>query len=421
MSLERVFEASWTLRQLRSEPLGELLEDFCDWLLEQGFSRNHIRRHLANVGHLNRWLCEEGRKCTDGLSRRDIEGFWEAYPGRCRNRGPLEDHLQQVRYSIHRFVEYLSQKGLFDPLPASPVYQPLLDSYLAWMREHQHAADVTLVNRRHNVKRFLESLGTVATPDGMSQLTAEGVESFFLDCASAMSYSARHSMQSALRTFLRFCFHEGYVPQGLDHAVPRLRTYKLSRVPHGLSEAQTQAVMESVDRDTDVGRRDYAILTMLHTYGVRGGQVRALQLNDIRWPQDQILFRATKGGKDSLLPLTTHVGETLLDYLQNARPRSAFPEVFLICRAPYRPMAGSGTLSSIVAKYIRRAGIEAASKGSHNFRHALATRMVADGHPFKAVADVLGHRHLSTTFIYTKVDFHALSQVALEWPQEVAS
>ena len=172
MSLERVFEASWTLRQLRSEPLGTLLEDFCEWLLEQGFSRYAIRRHLANVGHLNRWLCEEGRKCTDGLSRRDIEGFWEAYPGRCRNRGPLEDHLQQVRPSIHRFVEYLSQKGLFDPLPASPVYQPLLDGYLAWMREYQHVGELTLEKRRHDVKRFLESLGTVATPEGLSQLTA---------------------------------------------------------------------------------------------------------------------------------------------------------------------------------------------------------------------------------------------------------
>jgi site-specific recombinase XerD len=300
------------------------------------------------------------------------------------------------------------------------VYQPLLDGYLAWMRDYQHVAELTLVKRRHNVKRFLESLGTVATPEGLSQLTAEGIESFFLDDASEMGYSARRSMQAALRTFLRFCFHEGYVPQGLDHAVPTLRTYKLARVPHGLSEVQAQVVVESVDRDTDVGRRDYAMLTMLHTYGVRRGQVRALQLNDIRWSQDQILFRATKGGKDSLLPLTPKVGETLLDYLQNARPRSAFPEVFLTCLAPYRPMAAN-TLSAIVSKYIHRAGIKAASKGCHNFRHALATRMVADGHPFKAVADVLGHRNLSTTFIYTKVDFHALSQVALEWPQEVAS
>jgi site-specific recombinase XerD len=171
----------------------------------------------------------------------------------------------------------------------------------------------------------------------------------------------------------------------------------------------------------EVGRRDYAILTMLHTYGVRGAQVRALQLNDIRWSHDQILFRATKGGKDSLLPLTPPVGESLLDYLQNARPCSAFPEVFLTCRAPHHPLLESSSLSEIIRRHIRAAGIEVPSKGAHAFRHAFATRMVAEGHSFKAVADVLGHRCLSTTFIYTKVDFNALSQVALEWPEEAGS
>lgn len=59
------------------------------------------------------------------------------------------------------------------------------------------------------------------------------------------------------------------------------------------------------------------------------------------------------------------------------------------------------------------------SKGSHAFRHGFATRMVNKGHSLKEVADVLGHRHLSTTFIYTKVDFNALQQVALDWPVEV--
>jgi site-specific recombinase XerD len=78
-------------------------------------------------------------------------------------------------------------------------------------------------------------------------------------------------------------------------------------------------------------------------------------------------------------------------------------------------------LSEIVRRHIRAAGLEVPSKGSHAFRHGFATRMVAEGHPLKAVADVLGHRYLSTTFIYTKVDFNALSQVPLEWPEEVSS
>ncbi|MFQ5923811.1 MAG: tyrosine-type recombinase/integrase, partial [Anaerolineales bacterium] len=69
--------------------------------------------------------------------------------------------------------------------------------------------------------------------------------------------------------------------------------------------------------------------------------------------------------------------------------------------------------------HIGAMGIDIPSKGSHAFRHGFATRMVAKGHSLKAIADVLGHRHLSTTFIYTKVDFHALKEVALEWPEEV--
>jgi integrase/recombinase XerD len=97
------------------------------------------------------------------------------------------------------------------------------------------------------------------------------------------------------------------------------------------------------------------------------------------------------------------------------------PEVFMTCRAPYLPFRQSNALSVIVRRRIRAVGLELPSQGAHVFRHAFATRMVADGHPLKAVADVLGHRYLSTTFIYTKVDFNALSQVALDWPQEASS
>jgi integrase len=158
---------------------------------------------------------------------------------------------------------------------------------------------------------------------------------------------------------------------------------------------------------------------LLYTYGVRGGQVRALSLEDINWAQNQILFKASKNGKDSLLPLTDEVGKALLDYLQKSRPAFSCPHVFLTSRAPYHPLPHSSSLSAIVDRRIRAAGIQIPSKGAHAFRHCFATRMLQKDHCLKAIADVLGHRHLGTTFIYTKVDFNALRQVALEWPQEV--
>lgn len=418
MALELVLECPQTIEKLRGGPLGKLLDEFCDWLLEHGFARFTVRNHLANVSHLNEYLAARNRAGWQTLSARDVERFLREYSLKAQNRGPSEYHLCRVRFSVNRFIEYLRASDLFEPSVITVLYQSLRDAYLRWMRDDQHAAAGTIEIRSRSISQFLEWLGPQATPHGCSQLTAETVEHFFLSYAQKMGPSARRSMQSALRTFLRFCIHQGYVQQPLDRAVPTLRTYKLATVPRGLTDAQALKVLHGINRNCDVGRRDYAICQLLYTYGVRGGQVRALRLEDIDWAENQILFRASKQGKDALLPFTAQVGESLLDYLYNARPPAKDPHVFLTSRAPYHPLVDANALSAMVERHLRAADIEVTSKGAHAFRHGFATRMLREGHSLKAIADVLGHRHLATTFIYTKVDFNSLQQVALQWPEE---
>ena len=421
MALESVFVCSRTLGKLRSGPLGKLLDGYCDWLLGYGFSRSTTRKHLTNVSHLNGYLDAQKVAGRQTLSAKDVSEFLKKHPLRVRSRGPSDNHLGRLRWSINRFVQYLRRLQLFDSSVESAIFQPLLDSYLRWMRDYQYAAPGTLEIRSHSLGQFLQWLGPQATAEGMSELTCETVERFFLSYAQRMGRSARRSMQSALRTFCRFCLHQGYVQRQLDGAVPTLRTYKLATVPRGLTDEQARKVLDNINRGSNAGRRDYAICRMLYTYGVRGGQVRALRLQDIDWALDRIHFKALKHGKDSLLPLTDEVGQSLLDYLQNARPPSAYQEVFLTTRAPYHPLPNPSTLSSIVSRHIHAAGINSHSKGAHVFRHGFATRMLQKGHSLKEVADVLGHRYLGTTFIYTKVDFNALKQVGLAWPREVTT
>jgi len=419
MALELVFECPRTLRSLRVGPLGKLLGGFCNWLLSHGYRRGTIRTHLSNVSHLNKHLASQRSGFSGSLSSKDIDGFFKAYSLVCRSRGGLEGHVRRVRFSINRFIDHLREFELFDPSSGQEIYQPLLEAYLNWMRHYQHASEGTLGVRCHSISQFLEWLGPDATPEGLSKLSSDRIEDFFISYVQSMGCSARRSMQSALRTFLRFCLHSGYVEQSLEYAVPTLRTYKLATVPRGLTDTQAQQVLRCINRNSHAGQRDYAIVLLLYTYGVRGGQVRALRLEDINWEQNQILFKALKHGKDSRLPLTPEVGESLLDYLQKSRPSYSYPHVFLTSRAPYHPFPHSSSLSAIVERCIQAAGIELPSKGAHAFRHCFATRMLHKGHSLKEIADVLGHRHLGTTFIYTKVEFHALRQVALEWPQEV--
>lgn len=191
------------------------------------------------------------------------------------------------------------EQGLFDPIPQDEIFQPLLDSYREWRQHYQHAAAGTLALRAQYLTVFLRHLGPEATPQGLVTLRPESVEAFFLAYAQKVGKAARRSMQSALRTFFRFCLHQGYVREPLDLAVPTLRTYKLASVPRGLTEVQARQVLQGIDRMSAVGWRDYAIVQLLFTtYGVRGGQVRALRLDQIDWAQNWILFAASKGGKD---------------------------------------------------------------------------------------------------------------------------
>ncbi len=420
MSLEFAFKALPTLEKYRSGPLGKYMDGFCGWLSNQGFSRHTIRVHLVNISYLNDFLKGKKQQKTGVLLANDVESFFKAYPSLARNRGPYNQHDKRIQWALNRFVKYLKEIGKFESHSIHNVYQSILEDYLQWMSDYRHIAEGTLKIRRHSITQFLEWLGSKATHKGISKITPEVIERFYLVYAKTVGSSVRQSMQTALRTFFRFCLQKGIIQHPLHNAVPTLRTYKLATVPRGLSNDQALKILDCVNRKTDVGRRDYAILQLLYTYGVRGGQIRSLQFTDIQWTKKQILFKAAKRGKACLLPLTIDVGNSLLEYLQTSRPDYNYQEVFLTSKAPYHALNQSQVLSAMVRYYTIKAGIDIASKGTHAFRHCFATRMVQADQPLKSIADVLGHRYLSTTFIYTKVDFNALKQVALEWPQEVS-
>lgn len=420
MTLEQVFENPLVLSKLRDGPLGGRMDGFCDSLREGGFSRSTVRKHLSNISHLNAYIGTRNQVDGQMLSAQAVCEFLRDYPSRARNRGPLDRHIAGVKASVNRLVDYLRASGCFEALAETVIYQPLLQRYLKWLEEYQHAAAGTIERRAHSVGQFLRWMGPQATPQGCSELTSETVEHFFLTYAKSKGRSARRSMQAALRTFFRFCLQQGYIQLPLDRAVPTLRCYKLATVACGLSDKQALKLLQCIDRYSHAGRRDYAICQLLYSYGVRGGQVRALRIEDIDWAGSQILFRALKHGKDTLLPLTRAVGTSLLDYLHKSRPCCQDPHLFLTLRAPYHALKSSSVLSNRIECHIRAAGIEIACKGAHAFRHGFATRMLATGHSLKAIADVLGHRHLGSTFIYTKVDFEHLKQVALPWPGELS-
>jgi integrase/recombinase XerD len=294
---------------------------------------------------------------------------------------------------------------------------PLLAQYLDFLRDQQGVSQATIVIRRLAVRRFRQFLCRRLTPSQLRQLSAKRIHDYIIRHSSGLTRASRKHLTSSLRSFLRFAHVRGYLPRDLVDAVPVLATWRLAHLPRGLSWEQVQLLLKAPDRRTAVGRRDYAMLLLVATYGVRIGQVTALTRHDIHWHEQTIAFAPSKGGKPLKFPLEKSVAQALLAYLRRDRGPAPFDEVFLTIRGARRPLGVNNHLGAALKTYYRRAGIRASVIGTHAIRHAVATRLLEKGASIKTIADLLGHRDIGTTYIYTKVDLTQLRTLAGQWPE----
>jgi site-specific recombinase XerD len=316
-------------------------------------------------------------------------------------------------------MEFLRQQEIVPkrkPESGPPRSMAIIDEYLEFLRHQRGTGAITAERHRHYIESFLNAVSR-RTAKRLRGLTGAEIQRFITSRAAALSREGRKKLCAAIRSFLRFLFIGGYAAVDLALSVPIIPSFKLERLPRAISTEAIERILAAINRSTPVGKRDYAMLLLLATYGMRGGQLCALRLEDIDWRMNLLRIPGTKGGRNVLLPLRSAAGEAIVEYLKRGRPVGwPFREVFLRARSPIGPLR---VLSAIIKPYAQRAGVEIPSFGSHAWRHACATRMLAKGESLKTIRHILGHQSIETTFIYTKVDLEALRQAALEWPEEV--
>lgn len=293
----------------------------------------------------------------------------------------------------------------------------VLAEFSRWLEEERGLCPVSIALRIYSARMFLAAISSGSSGSrALRCVTSRKIEDFFVTYCSDHGGGARRVMQAALRLMLLFASQRGWVARDLVEAVPSLRTYKLSCTPRGLDDEALGRLVRSM-ADSSVAARDRAIVYLLASYGVRCGQVSGLRLEDIDWRGRAITFRAHKGGKPIEHALTAAIAGALSQYLRDERPASNSAYVFLRARAPFLQL-GPSAVTQVVRGRIRRLGIEGVPLGAHALRHAFATRLLRAGQPLKAIADLLGHRSLSSTCIYAKVDHPRLLEVAVDWPEE---
>jgi site-specific recombinase XerD len=224
-------------------------------------------------------------------------------------------------------------------------------------------------------------------------------------------------MVTALRSFFRYLFQHGQTESDLARAIPTVPEWRLAEVPKFLKPEEVERVVHACQRDTAVARRDQAIILLLARLGLRASEVIALELDDLDWRAGVLKVRG-KGQSHDFLPLPADTGEAMASYLRHHRPPCTTRRLFIRTRAPHQGFANPSSISTIVARAVKRAGLQPHFTGAHVLRHSLATGMLRSGASLDEIGEVLRYRSPNTTEIYAKVDVQSLRSLALPWPTE---
>lgn len=376
---------------------------FAAYMRERGYGRWTIKEYRRRVAAVAYRLAEE-RQGLSYLRRDRVPELLQRY---LRN-GSVDRRM--YRSALHCWLKFC---GRFTVRP--PSYQQWLDDYLDFLTAHRGLAASTRENYGARLRQYLTWQFGASRPD-WSKVQVEDIWRYADYCARSGKPITAKGKLGALRQFLDFVHLRGACSPQLARAVPKVANYRMSPVRTVLSDAQRRRLLRSFDRRRPAGRRDYAMTLLMVDLGLRIGEVVRLRLADIDRRRRLLNVPAVKTHRVRTVPLPKHIAEALRHYLQRARPPSEDDRLFLRdCVFVGRPLSVGAARFNLKLAY-RRCGFPKNWAGTHLLRRTFATRLYSKGATMREIADLLGHRQVTTTGVYTQVAVQAMRALAQPWP-----
>jgi integrase/recombinase XerD len=409
MSLEFFLKDGKAITRLRQGLFGPYLDAYAGQLRDRGYNYAVAGLHLRLIGDFGRWT--KLNRVPEAQFSFEHAQRYARYRRRKRKATGCDAS------AIKEFIEFLRQCKV---VPVSGVVEQraasgsVLEDFVRYLRDERALAPATIKYYREFAQEFLlDQFGSAGGVD-FEVLGAADVLRFIQGRACRDLTKRAKLMVTALRAFCRYLQYKGIIDTDLASAVPSVAQWSKASLPKSIPSDQVELVLSSRKGNEAIERRDYATFLLLARLGLRAGEVVSLMLDDIDWQEGFIAIRG-KGGISTRMPLLAEVGEAIASYLLEARPSSKLRFVFLSARAPVTRMTVSG-LSTRVRDALDALGIQATNRGTHLFRHSLATNMLREGASLREIGELLRHRSTQTTEVYAKVDLVSLRPLALPWP-----
>ena len=340
-------------------------------------------------------------------------------------REPVTDRrVRAVRRAVVLMVDMLAGRLVDVDRPVIAAkdgcpgrFRPVRDDYVACCRDRGNA-EATVAAKDKAASRFLAYLEDVGVDD-LVALGVRDVSGFLLRLRGlGLGRKTIAAMRSCVADFLRFLAATGRTPCGLADRLPPHRHVRHESEPHLWTADEIRRVLAVIDRQSVIGKRDYAMILTTARLGLRISDLRQLELGELDWRAKTITIVQRKTGRRSSLPLLDDVGWAIIDYVRDGRPETACPKVFVKHRHPFDAFGNASSIACRLSRHAARAGIVFAPGevcGMHSLRGALAVAMIGNGTSIPVVSAVLGHASSDTTqAYYLRFDVERLRCCALD-------
>lgn len=417
--LERYYVQPDTCDRVRSSWIGGPIERYVEWLTENGYSSRTVLRRIPLLMEFGEFTRQHGATKLEELPGH-IKGFilhWVKKHGQgCKTDQARKKVEEEARNPVEQML-CLVIPSFGDKSQTREPFQDFAPGFFDYLQNERGLKEATIAHYRSNLRSFENYLQEISLHE-LHNLSPVILSSFVTNGSKRLCKTSLSVRCTALRVFLRYLYRERIVAKDLSDTVDCPRLYRLSSIPRSITWDEVNRMLEAVDRRTPIGKRDFAILLLLVTYGLRAREIAALTLDDIDWRRERLRVPERKADHFTAYPLSPIVGTAILDYLQHGRPKTSDRHIFFQVMAPYRPMTFSG-VSGRASHYLHKAGIPVSRLGSHTLRHTCVQRLVDADFSLKAIGDYVGHRSAKSTEVYAKVDVETLREIGSGVGEEI--